>query len=111
MRFKYINEAEVPGIIAATNGKYCNITFVKKDGTVRRLNGNLKVKVGVTGHGLAYNPADYNYVIIYDAKIGLFRTVNMSTVMRIVANKTAYIVLNENGVRKDVAYYQPEPWD
>lgn len=60
--------------------KFFSITFIKKNGDVRRLNGRLGVTKGVNGIGKKYNPSDFNYLTVYDVKNKGFRTVNVNTV-------------------------------
>lgn len=36
-------------------GKFFTVTFIKKDGTIRKMNARLGVTKGLTGKGMAYN--------------------------------------------------------
>ena len=71
--------------------KFVGLTFIKKDGSVRRLNGRFNVhsKTGAkptTAHMV-------QYVTIYDVKKGGFRNVNLDSVQSI---RTGGIEININ---------------
>ena len=68
----------VKTLITANQDKFVGITFTKKDGQKRNLNGRLHVR-SKTGQAptTAHIP---EYLTIYDVKAGGFRTVNLDTV-------------------------------
>ncbi len=50
-----------------SNGQTFTVEFVKRgDGTLRVMNARRGVKKGVKGVGMAYNPADYSLLGVYD---------------------------------------------
>ena len=48
------------------SGQFVTVTFTKKDGTVRVLNGRAGVRKGVKGVGMNYNADDKGIVILYE---------------------------------------------
>ena len=72
------------------NGKIFNVTFIKKNGAIRRFNARLGVRKGVSGKGLSYNPADRNYLVVFSMDDDGFRTIDLSNVIRLKANGQVY---------------------
>ena len=65
---KIINVAEAKQIIDdIQNGSIFTVKFIKRgDGSLRTMNCRKGVKKGVTGKGMAYNPAKMNLIAVYD---------------------------------------------
>jgi hypothetical protein len=67
--------------IEKSGGKFLTVTFVKKDGTVRTLNGRLGVKKGLVG---GKSNVDHNkYINIYDVQAHGYRNVNKETIIQV----------------------------
>ena len=67
--------------ILASNGKFVTVTFLKKDGTVRKMN----CRMGVTKHlkgGESTLDAD-QYVTVFDMAKGAYRAINRDTIIEI----------------------------
>lgn len=62
------------------------ITFIKKNGEVRKLHGRLGVKKGLTGKGMAYNPTKKNLMVVWDMQKHAYRMVNCDTITEIRTN-------------------------
>jgi len=73
--------ATLKSIIRTANNKFVGLTFVKKDGSVRRLNGRMNIasKTGAapTVAGLS------EYLTIFDMQARNYRNVNMDTIQSI----------------------------
>lgn len=74
----HIKRNVVKTLIVANHDKFVGVTFTKKDGQKRDLNGRLHVR-SKTGKAptTAHLP---EYLTIYDVKAGGFRTINLDTV-------------------------------
>ena len=78
---KSLQRVTLSSIIKSAENKFVGLTFTKKDGSVRRMNGrfNVRSKTGraptTSGHA--------EYITIYDVKNSGFRTVNLDTVQSI----------------------------
>jgi hypothetical protein len=83
-RFK-MDKEEAKKLISAQGGRVFCVTFTKKDGTERRMLCRRQVKKGVKGVGMAYNPADYDLVTVFDMEKAAYRTINLNTITRICA--------------------------
>jgi len=47
-------------------GQFFTVTFEKKDGTTRTLNGRLGVSKYVSGKGLAFDPESRGMIVVFD---------------------------------------------
>jgi hypothetical protein len=78
-----INKYKLAALLNNTNGKFVSVEFVKKDGTLRKMNG----RFGVTKHlkgGVNKTVKESNsYMTIYDTKAEGYRTINLETVKRV----------------------------
>lgn len=70
-------------IIKGTRGKIFSATFIKKDGTLRKMTARLGVKKGVTGEGLKFNPRERSLVVVYEMSKRSFRMINLNTIQSI----------------------------
>ena len=73
--------------IEQTKGRFFTVTFIKKDGSERTLNG----RVGVTKHlkGGVSRAGD-QYITVYDVQNGGYRSVNKDTIKQIKFGKEIY---------------------
>lgn len=76
---KFINH-----LIDNSNGKIMTVTFVKQDGTVRDLNGRIKVTKHLKNTGEHTNTVDRSkYIVMYDLKKKGYRSVNRETILAV----------------------------
>jgi len=68
-------------IILNSDGKIITVEFIKKDGTLRILNGRLGVKKHLKGGSSTLDAAQY--ITIYDLKNEGYRAVNRSTIQSV----------------------------
>jgi hypothetical protein len=68
-------------IVDESNGKILSVTFIKKDGTLRVMNGRL----GVTKHlrGGASTLDASKYITLYDLQSEGYRAVNRKTIVSV----------------------------
>lgn len=64
-------------IIAKTAGKFFTVTFTKKDGSERVLNGRINVSKHLKGGD---RKVSEDYLVVYDIKNGGYRSVNKNTI-------------------------------
>lgn len=64
-----------------------HVEFIKKDGTLRKMNCRLNVKKGVNGKGMAYDPIEKGLLPVWDLEKNSFRMINMKTVQKLVIKK------------------------
>ena len=89
----------VAEIIKGQNGKAVTVTFIRrtddkktgaKAGDRRVLNGRLGVKSKLRGGELAYDPADYDLITIYDLQKHDYRSIPLDAVEEIKADGQVY---------------------
>jgi hypothetical protein len=74
-------------LIEQTAGKIFTVEFVKKDGTIRKLNGRVGVKKFLAGGNKTVSD---KYVTVYDMKNKGYRSVNKDTITMVKFNRTTY---------------------
>jgi len=67
-------------------GTFARITFVKKNGEIRKLVGRLGVRSKLRGGDKAYSDADKNIVTIFDTQKGEYRSVKVDKILEVAAN-------------------------
>lgn len=77
-------------LILNTEGKIFTATFLKKDGSERKMNCRLEVTKGVKGVGLKYNPAKKELISVYDVQSRGFRTINLRTLISLKISGRTY---------------------
>ena len=91
-----ISKAKATDLIKGSKGKFISVTFVKKNGEVRKMNGRMGVhsskNAPLKGVGLAYNPNDYGLVGIFDAQKKGYRMVNINTLSELIVDGQSYDV-------------------
>jgi hypothetical protein len=108
-----IDKETAKQLIFDTKGKFFTVTFIKLDGSERVMNARLGVKKYLKGGELRYNPADFNYITVYDMGSKGYRTVNANTIQKLKIGKNEYTVsdaiaesdepeLNENAKPEDI---------
>ena len=84
---------QIADFIANSNGKFVSVTFVKKDGTARVLNG----RTGVTKHlngGISTVNHD-QYMVVYDTVAQGYRSVNKDTIVSVTCED---LTINNNAM-------------
>jgi len=88
-----INRLKVGSLLSDCDGKFISITFIKKDGSVRRLTGRFGVRSHLRG-GVNKVVNDANsYLTIFDTHKMAYRTVNLDTIQTVRAKGVEYWVL------------------
>ena len=87
-----IDKEKAKELIFDTKGKFFTVTFIKKDGSERVMNARLGVKKYLKGGTLAYDPAEFNYITVYDMGSKGYRMVNANTIKNLKIGKNEYIV-------------------
>jgi len=77
--------------IQTAENTFFHVEFIKKDGSLRKMNARLGVKKGVKGTGMAYNPIEKGLLPVYDIEKGSFRMINLKTVTKLVIKKEELI--------------------
>ena len=84
---------KIADFIAQSKGKFITVNFIKKDGTVRNLNG----RIGVTKHlkgGVSTVNTD-QYLVVYDTVAQGYRSVNKDTIVSVTCEG---LTINNNAL-------------
>lgn len=86
-----ISTIDAKNLIEASKGKMFTATFIKKDGTIRVLNGRLGVKAYLKGGTLPYNPEEKGLIPVFDVQKG-YRMINWTTIKKLKIGGREYNV-------------------
>ena len=86
-----ISRDEIGGIIKSAAGRFETVTFEKKDGTKRKMNGRLGVHRYLKG-GKSTQAGHKNLMSFYDIQARGYRTINLDTVLEVTVNGNTYVV-------------------
>ena len=84
-----MNSNELASIVAASNGRFVSVTFIKKDGTER----TMLCRLGVTKHlkgGESKLNAD-QYLTVFDVQKEAYRAINRDTIVSVKLAGTTYV--------------------
>jgi hypothetical protein len=80
--------ARLDTIIERNKGKILGLTFTKKDGTIRRMNGIFGVRKFLKGG--VFNGDRRKYIVIWDMQKRDYRSVNRFTISELRTGKQVY---------------------
>jgi hypothetical protein len=69
--------------ILSKGNKIFSVTFIKKDGSTRRMVARLGVRKGVKGIGMSFSPSEKNLMVVFDMHKRAFRMVNLETIVEL----------------------------
>lgn len=84
-----MSNQEKKSLLKSTNGKFFVVTFVKKDGSIRKMVCRFGVTKGVKGTGHALKE-DSNIVRVYDIQKKEFRSINLETLLTFKCGQMTY---------------------
>lgn len=74
----------ISDFVAKSNGKFITVEFIKKDGSVRKLNGRIGVTKHLKGGQSTIDPT--KYIVIYDNVATGYRCINRNTILSVTCN-------------------------
>lgn len=78
------------------DGKIFTVEFIKKDGTLRKMNARLGVKKHLKGGTLAFDPSERNLLPVFDMQKEGYRMINASTILTIKIGGREIILENDS---------------
>ena len=84
-----MNSNELASIVAASNGRFVSVTFIKKDGTERSMLCRLGVTKYLKGGESKLN-AD-QYLTVFDVQKEAYRAINKDTIMSVKLAGTTFV--------------------
>ena len=89
----HISQAEAVNLIRSTMGGFFGVEFVKKDGSLRKMNARLGVKAYRKHEGRPSTTAHIpRYITVWDRTKKEYRTINVNTIRYLSCNKQKYSV-------------------
>ena len=70
---------ELKAMIKSTKGRFFSCTFIKKDGSMRVMNGRIGCHKGIKGVGRKFSTP--NLVTVFDAQAKEYRMINVDTML------------------------------
>jgi len=64
-------------VVQSTRGRFFGVTFVKADGSLRKMTCRTGVKKHTTGGGLKYNARERGNMIVWDTSVKGYRTIKL----------------------------------
>ena len=68
------------------------VDFIKKDGSLRKMNCRLGVKKHLKGGELKYNPTEKNLLPVFDMEKQSYRMINVSTIKEVRYNHQNFTI-------------------
>ena len=68
------------------NGRLFSVTFIKKDGSERKMVARLGVKSYLTGGGAKYNAEERNNLVVFSMGDNGYRTISIDSLLKVKAN-------------------------
>ena len=94
-----ISKAKATDLIKGSKGKTISVTFIKKNGDKRMLNGRTGVykskNAPLKNVGMRYEPIQYGLVSIFDMQKRAYRMININTLIELKVAGTSYEVVSE----------------
>lgn len=78
--------------VKESEGKIFTVEFVKKDGSVRKMNCRLGVSKDVKGVGLKFDPVKKRLLPVYDMQKMAYRMINLNALKTIAISGNKYEV-------------------
>lgn len=87
----------------SNDGRIFTIEFVKKDGSLRKLNGRRGVRQGTNGRGMKYNPIKRGLLPVFDMQKMGWRMVNFDTIVSytIHGRKVEHLDYNDKQIQEE----------
>ncbi len=91
---KEIKRQDLREFIENTHGTPFEISFIKKDGSVREMKAQTEVTIGLKG-GKSTLEDHKEYFIVYDMEKEAYRAVNLNTTFRIALDGIVYLIKDD----------------
>ena len=88
---KTLSRKKLREFIANTHGEPFNISFIKKDGSIREMRAQTAVTIGLKG-GKSTLEDHKEYYVVYDTEKEAYRAVNLDTTFRVQLGDTVYTI-------------------
>ena len=90
---KKIARKNILNILLENKGHVFSVVFLKKDGSIRKMQCRFGVKKHLKGGKVAFNPLERNLLVVFDMQKEAYRMINLETLMTINMKGTEYEVV------------------
>ena len=90
---KKIARKNILNLLLENKGHVFSVVFLKKDGSIRKMQCRFGVKKHLKGGKLAFNPLERNLLVVFDMQKEAYRMINLETLMTINMKGTEYEVV------------------
>ena len=90
---KKIVRKNILNLLLENKGHVFSVVFLKKDGSIRKMQCRFGVKKHLKGGKLAFNPLEKNLLVVFDMQKEAYRMINLETLMTINMKGTEYEVV------------------
>ena len=90
---KKIVRKNILNLLLENKGHVFSVVFLKKDGSIRKMQCRFGVKKHLKGGKLAFNPLERNLLVVFDMQKEAYRMINLETLMTINMKGTEYEVV------------------
>jgi hypothetical protein len=87
-----VTREKLDKLLIDQKGKFFTVVFRKKDGSLRRMNGRLGVRKYLRGGVNKVSRYDTPYITIFECISLGYRTANLQTITKVMANNTIYTI-------------------
>lgn len=84
------SKIELKKFKSLVGNKIFTVSFIKKDGTERKMTCRFGVKKHLQGGELKYNPEKLGYLTVYDLQSEGYRTINVNTLKSLTFSGVTY---------------------
>ncbi len=91
---RFVRRCQVREILLSADHTIFYASFIKKDGTIRRIKCRLKVKKHLKGGELGYSPKEKGLLSVYDVENMGYRMINLRTIDTFSVKGESYYVID-----------------
>jgi len=99
-----ISKEDAKFLIKNTKGRFFEAEFVKKNGTLRKINARLGVKAYLHGGSLPYNAEAKGLIPVFDVQKRAYRMINLNTLKKLKIGNEEYVV-GSGSLKEDQASF------
>ena len=89
---KKIARKNILNLLLENKGHVFSVVFLKKDGSIRKMQCRFGVKKHLKGGKLAFNPLERNLLVVFDMQKEAYRMINLETISNINMKGVEYNV-------------------
>ena len=76
----------IDAVIKGSKGRFVTVTFTKKDGTTRRVNGRIGVRFGKEAAPARYDGKGQPYFLLWEVRSRGYKRINADAVQRVATD-------------------------